>query len=236
VDRALSLVQLQSYGERLPSQLSGGQQQRVALARAVVYQPKVLLMDEPLGALDRKLRVDMQIEIKRLHRELGTTFLYVTHDQEEALSMSDRVAILNGGRLEQIGTPRQVYSAPATQFVAAFVGEVTFLPGVVEPGGMAVQIQDLGLVVPLRADAPRPPGSKVWVAVRPEHVAITRESQSNRGVVEEALYFGNLLKCIIRVGDHRITVSMPTHGNFIPQPGDWVAIRLDASAAVVFEQ
>ena len=114
VERALNLVQLGTLGERLPSELSGGQQQRVALARAVVYRPKVLLMDEPLGALDRKLRADMQIEIKKLHRELGTTFLYVTHDQEEALSMSDRIAILRHGRLEQIGPPREVYTRPKT--------------------------------------------------------------------------------------------------------------------------
>ncbi len=232
VERALRLVQLQTFGERLPNQLSGGQQQRVALARAIVYQPKVLLMDEPLGALDRKLRVEMQIEIKRLHRELGTTFLYVTHDQEEALSMSDRIAILNGGRLEQIGTPTQVYSQPATPFVAGFVGEVTFLPGIVEPGGTTIRLHDVDLVVPLRG-GPRAIGTRATLAIRPEHVAVTPGTQ---GSVEETLYFGNLLKCIVRIGDRRITTSMPIGGGAMPRPGDRVGIHLDADATIVFAQ
>lgn len=127
IDQALSMVHMTSFGDRYPDELSGGQQQRVALARALVYQPAVLLMDEPLGALDKKLRDWLQTEIKRIHREVKSTFLYVTHDQEEALSLSDRVAVFNNGRIEQIGTPADLYERPETLFVGTFVGESTLI-------------------------------------------------------------------------------------------------------------
>src|SRR5471032_2405651 len=129
VDDALALVKLPDHGDRLPRQLSGGQQQRVALARAMVYRPALLLMDEPLGALDRKLREQLQLEIKRVHRERGISVLYVTHDQEEALTMSDRIAVFNRGRIEQIGTPEDLYDRPATRFVAGFIGDTNFISG-----------------------------------------------------------------------------------------------------------
>ncbi|PRI11100.1 ABC transporter ATP-binding protein [Leucobacter massiliensis] len=129
VAQALGMVRMSEYGERYPSELSGGQQQRVALARALVYQPRVLLMDEPLGALDKKLREWLQGEIKRIHREVGSTFVYVTHDQEEALSMSDRIAVFNNGRIEQLGTAEDLYEAPQTLFVGRFLGESTVLLG-----------------------------------------------------------------------------------------------------------
>jgi len=129
VDEALQLVKLPDHGDRLPRQLSGGQQQRVALARAMVYRPALLLMDEPLGALDRKLREQLQLEIKRVHRERGISVLYVTHDQEEALTMSDRIAVMNLGRIEQVGTPAEVYEQPSTSFVAGFVGVSNVLSG-----------------------------------------------------------------------------------------------------------
>src|SRR6195256_6330329 len=129
VDEALALVKLPDHGERLPKQLSGGQQQRVALARAMVYRPALLLMDEPLGALDRKLREQLQLEIKRVHREREISVLYVTHDQDEALTMSDRIAVFNQGRIEQIGTPEELYDRPATRFVAGFIGDTNLLSG-----------------------------------------------------------------------------------------------------------
>src|SRR5579862_318082 len=128
-DEALELVRLTGYGRRKPSALSGGQRQRVALARAIVNHPDVLLLDEPLGALDLKLRQEMQIELKRIQREVGITFVYVTHDQEEALTLSDRIAVFNRGRIEQIGTPEELYERPLTRFVAGFIGETNFLPG-----------------------------------------------------------------------------------------------------------
>src|SRR6266567_8624280 len=130
VEAALALVQLEEYGGRLPSQLSGGQQQRIAVARALVFEPPVLLMDEPLGALDKNLREQMQIEIKRIQQSLGVTVIYVTHDQEEALTMSDRIAVMRNGCLEQIGSPTELYDNPATSFVADFVGKTNFLEGV----------------------------------------------------------------------------------------------------------
>jgi putative spermidine/putrescine transport system ATP-binding protein len=129
VSDALAMVRMGEYGDRYPSELSGGQQQRVALARALVYEPRVLLMDEPLGALDKKLREWLQGEIKRIHREVGSTFVYVTHDQEEALSMSDRIAVFNNGRIEQVGTSEDLYEAPQTLFVGRFLGESTVLLG-----------------------------------------------------------------------------------------------------------
>src|SRR5689334_15013026 len=131
VGRALDLVQLPDYAKRYPHELSGGQQQRVAVARAIVFEPPVLLMDEPLGALDKKLRESMQIEIKQLQRRLGATVIYVTHDQEEALTMSDQVAVMDGGRLVQLGSPRTLYDRPVDAFVADFIGEMNLLPGTV---------------------------------------------------------------------------------------------------------
>ncbi|RVB01046.1 ATP-binding cassette domain-containing protein, partial [Mesorhizobium sp. M7A.F.Ca.CA.004.05.1.1] len=135
VVRALDMVKMADFAHRYPSELSGGQQQRVALARAIVFDPPLLLMDEPLGALDKKLREWLQLEIKRIHRELGTTFVYVTHDQEEALVLSDRIAVFNQGRIEQVGTGRQLYDEPTTLFVAKFIGESTSLRGEAQASG-----------------------------------------------------------------------------------------------------
>ena len=131
IDEALAMVRLEGYADRFPRQLSGGQQQRVALARALVFKPRLLLMDEPLGALDKKLREWLQLEIKRIHRELGVTFIYVTHDQEEALVLSDRIAVMSNGRIEQVGTAVDLYERPATQFVAEFIGESNVFRGTV---------------------------------------------------------------------------------------------------------
>lgn len=132
VDEALSLVRMSGYGERYPGELSGGQQQRVALARVLVVEPDILLLDEPLSNLDAKLRIEMRDEIRRIHEETGITFLYVTHDQKEALSMADRIVVMNEGRIEQIGTPREIYSAPKNRFVATFLGRMNAISGKVE--------------------------------------------------------------------------------------------------------
>jgi ABC-type Fe3+/spermidine/putrescine transport system ATPase subunit len=233
VQRALDLVQLGAFSDRAPTELSGGQQQRVALARAIVYQPKMLLMDEPLGALDRKLRSEMQIEIKKLHRELGTTFLYVTHDQEEALSMSDRIAILRHGRLEQIGTPQEVYDNPGTEFVAGFVGDISFLPGVVTPDGRGAQLRDVASIIPLRNDKVVRPDTPVVVAFRPEHIALAPSNAAANATVEEVLYLGNVVKVIGSVAGTQVKATMPAHG-YIPNAGDRVVLSLDADSGVVF--
>jgi spermidine/putrescine ABC transporter ATP-binding subunit len=172
VAQALDLVRLPGYGDRYPRQLSGGQQQRVALARAIVFQPRLLLMDEPLGALDKQLRESLQLEMRRLHADLGITFIYVTHDQEEALTMSDRIAVMNEGRVAQLGRPEDLYDRPCSRFVASFLGESNFLPGIVHG------FQDQDIVVAacggtmIRAIAPSRParGDNVMLTMRPERL------------------------------------------------------------------
>ena len=171
VAQTLEIVRLRGYETRYPRQLSGGQQQRVALARAIIFQPRVLLMDEPLSALDKQLREELQLEMKRLHRQLGITFIYVTHDQREALIMSDRVAVMNQGRIEQAGTPADLYDRPANRFVAGFVGESNFLDGAVAAvSGRDVAVRVGGSTVTAVSDAPPPIGARVTLAVRPEKI------------------------------------------------------------------
>ena len=173
---------LPDHGERLPKQLSGGQQQRVALARAMVYRPALLLMDEPLGALDRKLREQLQLEIKRVHRERGISVLYVTHDQEEALTMSDRIAVFNKGRIEQIGTPEELYDRPATRFVASFIGDTNLVEGrVLGVAGGICEIETAAGRVAASARTPLEAGAAVFVAVRPERVVLAPVADGRRG-------------------------------------------------------
>lgn len=177
VDDALALVQLSGYGKRMPAELSGGQRQRVAIARAVVNRPSVLLLDEPLGALDLQLRRQMQLELKALQKQLGITFIYITHDQEEALNMSDRIAVMKDGRFEQLGTPAEVYDSPRTSYVARFVGTANVLTGTVE----AVEDDVLkvacagGCAGALRRGYSFAPGAPITLAVRSEHVEFTKD-------------------------------------------------------------
>ncbi|HME21816.1 MAG TPA: ABC transporter ATP-binding protein [Acetobacteraceae bacterium] len=171
VAESLELVRLPGYQARYPRQLSGGQQQRVALARSIVFHPRLLLMDEPLGALDKQLRESLQLEMRRLHADLGITFVYVTHDQEEALTMSDRVAVMHEGLIAQVGTPEDLYDRPCDRFVASFIGESNFLPGVVRGGENGMVVADCGGSM-LRATAQTrmPPGEAVTLAMRPERI------------------------------------------------------------------
>ncbi len=169
------MVQMKGFEERTPAQLSGGQQQRVALARALVNRPAVLLLDEPMSALDRKLREDTQIELKLLQQQLGTTFVFVTHDQEEAMSMSDRIAVMNGGRIEQIGVPSDVYDRPATEFVAGFIGQQNFFRGQVEradASGTTISVPGGLIASTATADGATPGGTAV-LAVRPEKLSLS---------------------------------------------------------------
>ncbi|MFL5492937.1 MAG: ABC transporter ATP-binding protein [Gemmatimonadales bacterium] len=201
VDRALDMVQLAPLGGRAPRQLSGGQQQRVALARALVNRPRVLLLDEPLGALDLKLRKEMQLELKHLQTELGITFVYVTHDQEEALTMSDRIVLMRQGQIAQIGAPRDLYDRPASRYVADFIGETNLLPGVVaESGAGMVVLRAGGTTLRALTDAPLAPGAEAWLTVRPEAIEVTDSGETpegwNRvaGTVREAVYGGSTLR------------------------------------------
>jgi len=202
VDEALELVRLPGLGDRLPKELSGGQQQRVALARALVYRPALLLMDEPLGALDRKLREQLQLEIKRVHRERGISVLYVTHDQEEALTMSDRIAVFDHGRIQQIGTPEELYDRPSTRFVASFVGDTNLVSGrTVSMADGVCEIETSAGRVRASARQPIANGAAVVVAVRPERVAFVSEEAGLAGVVTDVIFVGTARKYAVRLSD-----------------------------------
>ncbi len=192
VDRMLDLVQLQGRGDQLVTRLSGGQQQRVALARALAPRPRVLLLDEPLSALDQKLRKTMQIELKRMQRETGITFVFVTHDQEEALTMSDRIAVLSNGALQQVGTPHEIYNHPASRFVADFIGETNLLTGKVlrHDGDSVCVALPGGAQIKARSRHVLPAGAEVTLAVRPENCALAGPEAPLQGRVREVVYFG----------------------------------------------
>ena len=196
VVEALMLVQLPDHGGRYPRQLSGGEQQRVALARALVTRPAVLLLDEPLGALDKKLRDHMKIELKRLQREVGITTIYVTHDQEEALTMSDRIAVMHRGRLEQVATPRGLYEAPATAFVAGFIGNINLLTGEATGHGT---VDCHGLKIATTGFAT--PGARVVVALRPERVRLVTHGSldnSHAMTIAHVVYQGETVRYVLR--------------------------------------
>jgi len=211
VARLLDLIRMPEYGTRYPNQLSGGQQQRVALARALAFDPKLLLLDEPMGALDRKLREQLQLEVKRIQRELGVTTVYVTHDQEEAMVLADRVAIMNLGRIEQVGPPAEVYNRPVNRFVAQFLGTANLIPARVTAPGRA---EVAGHVVPFAQDgaAAQTPGSSAALFVRPECVTLAPADQlpSGRGLpgtVDHAIFVGDSTRYAVRVGADIVQVT-----------------------------
>ncbi|MBT1444833.1 ABC transporter ATP-binding protein [Shewanella sp. JM162201] len=216
----LELVQLPGVGDRKPSQLSGGQRQRIAIARALINKPKILLLDEPLGALDLKLREQMQVELKRLQRQVGITFVFVTHDQQEALSMSDRICIFNRGRIEQIGSPDEIYETPKTEFVARFVGNVNLFEQGALPGLMSTE---RGLIM-----------------LRPERISISAGHTSERpqkiaGTVQDSEYLGAFIRYLVRAQNGLdITVHQPNlgHSQHAPRftPGTTVGLGWDDSA------
>ncbi len=220
VEEALEMVGLAGFGDRQPKELSGGQQQRVALARAMVFKPRLLLMDEPLGALDKKLREHMQLEIMHLHKNLGTTVLYVTHDQEEALVMSDRIAVFNQGRIEQIGTSHDLYEAPKSKFVADFIGETNFLSGKVDAlnAGMG-KIQGLSG----KTSEGLTKGQAAVLAVRPERVRLINGAQTDElntvsGQVKELIYLGQSRKVIVALdnGSEIIALEQAAQAELTP--------------------
>ena len=220
VIEALHLVEMENFANRYPAQLSGGQQQRVALARALVNRPAVMLLDEPLGALDLKLRKQMQVELSNLHRQLGITFIMVTHDQEEALSLSDRIAVMNNGEVEQIGSPSEIYDQPRTPFVADFIGDTNLLSGQVEQldvttlrvttqSGLQVLVKDH------QQDNASASSRSVVVSVRPEKIHLSLEAPVDnvncyRGQVSHVMYLGTHVHCVVRLtsGD-MLTVLQP---------------------------
>ncbi|MGN6767103.1 MAG: ABC transporter ATP-binding protein [Rhizobiaceae bacterium] len=211
VRRAFELVKLEGFEKRYPDQLSGGQQQRVALARAIVFEPRVLLMDEPLGALDRKLREWLQSEIKRLHRELGLTVIFVTHDQGEALALSDRVAVFNRGRIEQIGTPQELWTTPRTPFVAAFLGDSNLIRGVVaDDGGLSSSSRTFRIAGQPGLAA----GAAATLLVRPESVQLARTRQQCTDPEANHLV-GRVIDVTFLGSSYRLTVACPEVGTFL---------------------
>ncbi|QYK43501.1 MAG: ABC transporter ATP-binding protein [Paracoccaceae bacterium] len=231
-DAMLALVKLESMAGRRTSQLSGGQQQRVALARALAPQPRVLLLDEPLSALDLKLRKEMQIELKRLQTETGITFVFVTHDQEEALTMSDRVAVMQAGRIQQVGDPRMIYTRPVNRFVADFIGETNFLMGTTVPGGVRL---DCGAVV--EAQGAAGPG-RVTVAVRPEQVRLAPEGEPGAipATLRDLVYFGTDTHCHLVLSDGAEVVARvqsPASGDAGLSRGAAVGLRFAPGAVQV---
>jgi putative spermidine/putrescine transport system ATP-binding protein len=207
VAEALGLVELEGYGQRLPRQLSGGQQQRVALARAIVFNPRLLLLDEPFGALDRKLRETMQLEVRRLQRRLGLTTIFITHDQEEALVLSDRIAVMNKGSIEQVASTTEIYERPANDFVADFVGESNIFHGTVTEVGSVTLDSGRRLLI----SHPASVGQRVGVLMRPERFG--RGANSFNGEVTEAVYLGSSLKLRLACDDGiELIVRQPAGG------------------------
>jgi len=241
VKAALAMVELSGLEDRRPAQLSGGQQQRVALARAIVIAPRVLLCDEPLGALDKKLRQQMQFELKQLQKKLGLTLVFVTHDQEEALAMSDRIAVMNGGRVEQVGTPTEIYNQPTTRFVADFIGDTNIFRGERTTTSTVASALDVGKGLILALPPTEAQGTGVLsVALRPEKIrliaradATTAAGSSAHGIVENTNFLGGaVLYRITLEGGHRVLVQQPNAGTsrlFVPGNGvtlDWTPADL----------
>ncbi len=242
VGDALELVQMSQFAKRRPNQLSGGQQQRVALARALILNPKVLLLDEPLGALDAKLRKRLQIELKALQEEVGITFIYVTHDQEEALTMSDRIAVMSQGRVEQVGPPKEIYESPATAYVADFLGVSNLMDakaGGVTDGGCKVSIGDFTLVAG-QGDADTAGDAKV--TIRPERIIIEAQGTTGQNrlpaMVERTIYVGSTLQVILHlVSGQTIQAWIPNTGSEERyHPGDAVAVEFPRESFRVLPQ
>ncbi len=242
VGEMLRLVRMEELKNRKTSQISGGQQQRVALARALAPEPKVLLLDEPLSALDYKLRKEMQIELKRLQSETGITFVFVTHDQEEALTMSDRIAVMSKGHILQVGSPRDIYDRPAERFVANFIGETNFLEGklVSQAKGQAKVALDAGATISAGVAAGHSPSGRVTVVVRPEHADIVadRKKAPLSGKLENIVYFGTDTHYHVKLshGGEFVVRHQNSHaGENEFKKGSTVGVTIEAGAAQVLK-
>ena len=238
VAESLELVGLDRMQQRYPRELSGGQQQRVALARALVFRPRVLLMDEPLGALDRRLRGSLQLEFKRIHRELGITFVYVTHDQDEALVMSDRIAVFNSGTIDQVGTAEELYERPTTLFVAEFLGDSNVLPGIVAAAGRRLCGQGYELALPVNSVLA--PGSRAVMTVRPERVSVMPDASSATvwanslaGRVRQVIYMGGIRRLEVDVAGFTMIAQEQAGSGSTVTAGDSVLVVWDADRSVV---
>ena len=242
VDRALEMVRLSGFGPRRIWEMSGGQQQRVALARAIVNEPRILLLDEPLAALDRKLRREMQIELQTLQRQLGITFVLVTHDQEEALSMSDRICIMRGGRIVQSGSPTDLYDAPANRYVADFVGKSNFLDGRFSPNEGGEVVTASGHRFAGRLAAPMAADAAVTLSIRPEQIGLARQGRTGSEPVTiiNRIFLGEHTEYLVRhaaLGDLMVLVSRQAEaaeGSFAP--ADTAFVTWAAASALILQQ
>jgi putative spermidine/putrescine transport system ATP-binding protein len=232
VDATLAMVGLSDFGNRFPRELSGGQQQRVALARCLVYQPSLILMDESLSALDRKLRENMQIEIKRLHRETGATIIFVTHDQEEALALADRICLMNEGRIEQVGTPQDMYEQPESAFVADFIGISNVMRGTVQSG----MIRTADGILPLPDGCDIRVGAEGALIIRPEKMMLCAPDEAFvSGPVEETIYAGSETKLLVRLPSGTVITVRRQAGLPGVAIGEHVSIRWDQQQARFLE-
>ncbi|MCB1342536.1 MAG: ABC transporter ATP-binding protein [Pseudooceanicola sp.] len=237
IERALETVQLGGYGNRRIDQLSGGQKQRVALARSIVFEPRILLMDEPLSALDKKLRDRMQIELRHLHEKLGMTTVYVTHDQREALTMSDRIAVVNHGRIMQLANPRDLYNQPANRFVADFIGDSAFLPVQREGSTVSFAGQPLTLAHPI------PDAASLLLMIRPERLRLARDITEGmntfQATVTEVVYQGDSFLLYARTGDgSELAMRGAIRGGTVsglPATGDRITLGLDPADTVLID-
>jgi putative spermidine/putrescine transport system ATP-binding protein len=238
VTSALAKVRLAHLAERKPQQLSGGQQQRVALARALVFEPRVVLMDEPLSALDKHLREEMQLEIRRLHRELGVTMVFVTHDQTEAMTLSDRVAVFNHGRVEQLASPQQLYDTPANPFVAGFVGDNNMLGGLAE-GAAALRTSD-GSCLLGRSVGSMAPGEAATLCVRPEHLRVAGDADAGnrlQATLVDAIHQGDHWRLVVRLRGSDTTWFAKLAPGTLPRgvaPGQDLPLTFDREHAWLF--
>lgn len=239
VSQALAMVRLPGSEKKLPSQLSGGQQQRIALARAIVFEPQVLLLDEPLSALDANMREEMRVEIKKIQKETGITAIFVTHDQEEALSMSDRIVVMNAGFAEQIGTPEEVYETPATAFVADFLGKANMLTGTVSKADAAATVTlAAGQAVNVASPGQLSPGSKVTVVVRPQKLSLGAAASGNRlsGRVVSTSYLGGSAIYEIDIGgDVTIRANMPISGRVFRE-GEAIEVGFNPGDSILLDE
>ena len=237
VARALEMVRLTGLSDRRIDQLSGGQRQRVALARAVVMEPEVLLLDEPLAALDLKLRKEMQVEVKNLQERLGTTFVFVTHDQDEALVMSDRIAVLNDGRVEQTGTPEEIYERPRTRFVAEFLAVRNLLQARVEAaeaGGVRLRTA-AGLALLAADDGGYRAGESVWIGVRPERMRLAPPGEALSGTLDDEIYRGDHTEWRVRVGGEVVAVTENAAAASARRRGENVSLLVPREAVLRLE-
>lgn len=250
VDRMLALVDLSAHADQKPAQLSGGQKQRVAIARALVNKPQVLLLDEPLAALDLKLRQRLLVELDAIHDEVGITFIYVTHDQSEAMSFSDRIAVMNKGRIEQIGPPAEIYETPRSSFVAAFIGDTNFIEGkvtcVIDGSFSRCGVDGLGTII-IDNDKPVRAGDRVHLSLRPEKIVVGCKKPADsplensvQGKIEDVIYFGSHTRYWVRCGELRLCAEVQ-HRNFLldetpPKWGDEVWLRWHANDGFLLEQ